>query len=133
MLRGRNEIKPGALAAADGNSSSAGFPTANRAYDERQVGILFYQAKESFFLPYHLLQSVNYRDGKIKIFFATDEVALTGRGLHELYVQIAGQKAGCVVERGERYAAVSDDSMLVIRIERTPRSEQKKEQQQGLD
>jgi hypothetical protein len=75
-----------------------------------------------------LLQSMDYRDDKVKIVFATDEVALIGRGLHELYVQIAAQRAGCIVERGERYAAVSEDSMFVSRIERTPRSGQKTEQ-----
>jgi hypothetical protein len=126
MLRGRTETETGlAIAGPDRASSPAattGFPARDQAYatDEHPPGILFYQAKESFWLPYLLLHSMCCQLDRLTLTFATDEVVLVGRGLHELYVHLARQTVWRIVEQGERYSEVSEAAVLVTRIERTP-------------
>jgi hypothetical protein len=93
------------------------------------VGVLFYQGKTSFFLPYHLLQTMRYEPERLILVFASDEVSVVGRGLHELYVQLAAQRVCRIMEQGERYASVSEAATLIGRIERTPRNKSEQQQQ----
>ena len=135
MLRGRIDTVPAPAASLPTAAASAavttGFPAPDQAYatDERPAGILFYQAKESFWFPYHLLQTMQCQADRLVLTFATEEVVLVGRGLHELYVHLARQAVFRIVEQGERYAQVSEAVVLVTRIDRTP-TERKEEQQQ---
>jgi hypothetical protein len=126
MLRGRNPAEaptPAAAPAPPATASAAGFPTPEVPYstEERPVGILFYHGQTSFFLPYHLLQSMQYESGKLCLVFASDDVEVVGRGLHELYLQLAAQKVFRLVEQGERYACLVEVGTVITRIERTPR------------
>ena len=75
-----------------------------------------------FFLPYHLLQCISFEGERMTLLFAADEIILTGRGLHELYVRLAAQQVSRIVEQGVRHAAVSEAPVLIIKIERIPRS-----------
>ena len=126
MLRGRldTENRPVAVdaGAAVNPSPAAGFPPPDQAYatEERPSGILFYLAKESFWLPYHLLQTMQCQPDRLTLTFATDELVLVGRGLHELYVHLARQSVWRIVEQGERYAQVSEAPVFVTRIDRNP-------------
>jgi hypothetical protein len=127
MLRGKTETTAPAAAAAAGIVTppallvTTGFPGRDQAYatDERPPGILFYQAEESFWLPYHLLQAMQCRPDRLALAFASDDVVLIGRGLHELYLQLARQAVWRIVEQGERYAGISNAPVFVARIERT--------------
>ncbi|HOB98271.1 MAG TPA: hypothetical protein PKM43_05930 [Verrucomicrobiota bacterium] len=134
MLRGRKDPPSPTTAAVPATPASStattGFPALDQAYatGERPAGILFYQLRDSFWLPYHLLQNMHCQADRLTLTFATDEVVLAGRGLHELYAHLARQTVIRIVEQGERYAQVSEAAVLVTRIERTPI--QQKEQQQ---
>lgn len=133
MLRGRNdsESKPPGSTPAGGafQAGDSGFPSPDQPYatDEHPTGILFYHGKVSFFLPYHLLQTMRYEQDKLSLVFATDNVEVTGRGLHTLYVQLARQKVYRVIEQGERYAAINEAAVMIVRIERSQRTRDKKE------
>jgi hypothetical protein len=135
MLRGRTETElrpPGITGSATHLPPPAGgFPNPEQPYttDERPVGVLFYQGKTSFFLPYHLLQTMRYEPERLILVFASDEVSVVGRGLHELYVQLAAQRVCRIMEQGERYASVSEAATLIGRIERTPRNKSEQQQQ----
>jgi len=126
MLRGRNESepRPGTAPAGlvGGQPGATGWPARDQAYalEERPAGICFYQARASFWLPYHLLQTMQCLPERLTLAFATDDVVLTGRGLHELYVHLAWQAVSRVVEQGDRYAEVADVGVYVARLERTP-------------
>ena len=128
MLRGRPENPPPAAGDAAGRIltavTSTGFPGIEEAYatGERPVGVLFYQGRAGFFLPYHLLQSMRFEAERVTLLFAADEIILTGRGLHELYMRLAAQQVSRIVEQGARHAAVSEAPVLIIKIERIPRS-----------
>lgn len=133
MLRRRNQIEnkppgsePRRMPTAPADS---GFPGTEQPYstEEHPTGVLFYHGRLSFFLPYHLLQTMRYESDKLLLVFATDNVELTGRGLHALYVQLAKQKVFRVVEQGERYAAIAGDGLFIARIEREQRTRDKKE------
>lgn len=135
MLRGRIDPSPAPTAsvptAPAAPSATTGFPAPDQAYatDERPAGILFYKANASFWLPYHLLQTMHCQADRLVLTFATDEVVLVGRGLHELYVHLARQAVFRIVEQGERYAQVSEAAVLVTRIDRTPTEREEKQQQ----
>lgn len=128
MLRGRTEPEPSPSGkeAPPPSPVTTGFPARDQAYatDERPAGILFYPARSSFWLPYHLLQTMHCQGDRLVLVFATDEVVLIGRGLHELYVHLARQAVWRIVEQGERYAALSDAAVFVARLERTPKEQQ---------
>src|SRR5262249_14885554 len=62
------------------------------AIEEHPFGIIFYRSKESFFLPYHLLQGIRFSEATITLIYATADVVLCGRGLHQLYVRLAAQQ-----------------------------------------
>ena len=126
MLLGRNDEAGGSGKASTAKPAAAevaGFPGVEQPYatDERPCGILFYRGKESFYLPYHLLQAMHCQPQQLTLTFAADDVVLTGRGLHELYVQLAAQRVWRVVEQGERYAKVSEAALFVATIARTLR------------
>src|SRR5258708_2407046 len=108
MLRGRpdNERAPEfVLANRPPRTEGTDFPGVEQAFEtgERPPGILFYRAKESFWLPYHLLQCMEFQPDKLKLMFAGDDVVIAGRGLHRLYVELSRQTISRVVEQGERY------------------------------
>ena len=126
MLRGPTDTNPPPPSGArvpTATTAGGGFPTGDQPYDsdERPVGVLFYQGKESFFLPYYLLQTMRYQEGRLTLVFAPDEVEVHGRGLHELYVLLAAQRVWRVVEQGPRQAAISEAVVVVTRIERKAR------------
>ena len=126
MLRGKPD--PTRLAENPppyGAKTQSGFPGVELAFstEEHASGISFYQSKECFYLPYHLLQSMRFKEEKLTLVFATADVVITGRGLHQLYAQLAAQQVSRIVEQGDRYAAVSDALVHVSKIEEIPRSE----------
>ncbi len=88
--------------------------------EERPSGIRFYQIKGGFWLPYHTLQCIEFAADKLKLTFITDEVLIFGHGLHELYVRLARQTIGQIIEQGERYAEVNEAPVFIARIERAP-------------
>lgn len=100
-----------------------GLPSIDQAFatEDRPHGILFYQQGESFFLPYHLLHSMQWGAAGLTLLFPTEDVILTGRGLHELYIQLAAHRVSRIVEQGERFAAISEDPVLVCKIQRVPK------------
>jgi hypothetical protein len=116
-------------------TASTCFPVGDQSYatDERPPGILFYRGRESFFLPYHLLQTMSFRTDEIHLTFAADDLVITGRGLHELYVQLATQRVSRIVAADDRHAAISEAVVLVTSIERTARSREEIQQQPGTD
>jgi len=123
MLRGSpdNEIAT-ELPLSDGSSDSVNtnFPGLEQPYATggRLPGILFYRTKESFWLPYHLLERMEYQAERIRLVFAMCDVVVEGRGLHRLYVELSRQVVWRVVEQGVRYAVLADTGTLIIRIER---------------
>ncbi len=104
-------------------SDEAAFPSLDEAFGlgEHPIGVRLYQGRASFFHPYALLQGMTFKADVLTLVFADAEVIVRGRGLHGLYVHLAGQRVAWVVEQGERYAAVGDTPAHVAKIERTPR------------
>jgi hypothetical protein len=88
--------------------------------EDRALGVRFYRNKDGFFLPYHLLQGIQFTPTRITLRFQTDEVIIDGRGLHALYVGLAKQTVGRVVQQGERGRTAT---CCILSIERTPRAE----------
>lgn len=133
MLRGKIEaVSLPSDATIPPPSGGNGFPGVDEPYAtaERPVGVTFYQGRVSFFLPYHLLQTMQFEPERLTMFFAADEIRITGRGLHEVYVRLAAHQVCRIVEQGDRYAAISEAALFVVKIERTRRTEsqpQKKE------
>lgn len=64
--------------------------------DDPALGILFYRAKQSFYLPYHLLQAMRYEADQITLIFAAQDVVINGRGLHQLYRQLPPTGSGAL-------------------------------------
>ena len=96
MLRG----KPRFLLNASGGASA--LPPADSAFatePERPPGIRFYRAKESFFLPYSLLQTMRWQGQRITLTFVSDDVVIEGEGLHALYVELAEFKVARIREQ----------------------------------
>jgi hypothetical protein len=126
MLRGRPDdprTPPPAAAGRSPLGESTDFPGIEQSYSlgERPPGVLFYRAKGSFWLPYHLLQAMEFTSEAITLAFADEDIVIEGRGLHPLYVELAWQRVARVVEQGERYATLAGTSLLITRIERRPR------------
>ena len=126
MLRGRPDDPRTPAPTAAGRSllgESTDFPGIEQSYSlgERPPGVLFYRAKGSFWLPYHLLQAMEFTSEAITLAFADEDIVIEGRGLHPLYVELAGQRVARVVEQGERYATLAGTPLLITRIERRPR------------
>lgn len=114
------------------SSEAAAFPSLELPFvlEDRPCGIRFYQGRTSFFHPYALLQSMRYNADTLTLVFVDADVVLRGRGLHELYVRLAGQRVAWVVEQGDRYAVASDAAVHISRIEHTPHPAGKHSQQQ---
>ena len=87
---------------------------------ERPPGIRFYRAKESFFLPYSLLQSMHWSGERVTLTFVTDEVVIEGQGLHVLYVELSEFKVARVREQEDREDEDAS-AVHVTKIERLPR------------
>lgn len=126
MLRGKSErTAPPGSPPSDLTARRATYPTAEEplAVEEQPIGIAFYKAKESFFLPYALLECIRFTPDKITLLFAPATVAIEGRGLHQLYVQLAARKISRIVERAERYADAADASFYISKIEELPKTQ----------
>lgn len=134
MLRGKPE-NPETAGIASANprllSDGTEYPGLEQPYltGERPPGIRFYRAKESFWVPYHLLQCVEFGADQLKLLFAAEDILIAGRGLHRLYVELARQAVSQVVEQGERFAAISEAATLIARIERIPHATDEQQQQ----
>ena len=109
----------------------AGLPTQEVAYstEEQPVGIRFYRARDSFYFPYHAVQWVSFTDSRITLRFPENDVIVEGQALHRLYVHLARQKVGWVVQQ----AACRGEGTFVSRIERVPRSAFRKEEKGGRE
>jgi len=128
MLRGKSESLQ-ETPPPYGGKIEAGFPGIEMPFltDENPTGIAFYRAKESLFLPYHLLQRMRCRPEQLQLTFATCDVVITGRGLHQIYTHIAAQRISRIVEQGERYAGVGDALVHVSRIQEIPKQKDQPE------
>lgn len=87
--------------------------------EERALGIQFYQAKTSFFLPYTLLKGMEYTATRITLEFPDESVAITGKNLHPLYLGFARQKVWRVVEQGDGLVAPGAQIVAIRRILRS--------------
>ena len=87
---------------------------------ERPPGIRFYRARESFFLPYSLLQSMQWRCERIILTFVHDDVTIEGQGLHGLYVQLSEFKVARVCEQKDE-TVDGEAAVHVVKITRQPR------------
>jgi hypothetical protein len=90
---------------------------------EQPPGILFYRAKESFFLSYGLLAAMRWQGERLTLTFAVEDVVIEGRGLHELYARLAEHKVTRICEQGERYAEAAEGTVSVREIRRVFRVE----------
>ncbi len=117
MLRGQPRFS---LTVVGGASS---LPPSDSAFDtepERPPGIRFYRAKESFFLPYSLLKSIQWREDQITLTFVHDDVTIKGQGLHGLYVELSEFKVARVCEQKDE-AVDGEAAVHVTKITRQPR------------
>lgn len=124
MLRGTNESnKLLETPPVYGAKTEGAFPGLEQPFstEEHPVGLLFYRLKQSFFYPYSLLQTMRYEEGKITLAFATADVSIEGRGLHQLYTLLAAQRVSRIVEQGQRYAGVSEATLHIRKIDEIPR------------
>ncbi len=100
------------------------FPGIDEPYasQDRAVGVLFYQAKQGFFLPYHHLQSMDLSATRIAIEYTGETVVITGRGLHGLGVGLARQTIWRVVEQGASASASASPTWItkIRRIAKKP-------------
>lgn len=94
------------------------FPGVEEPYAslDRSAGILFYQAKQGFYLPYHHLKSMEFSAHRILLEFPEASVVITGRGLHGLVAGIARQSVWRIVEQGERATAAATCIARIRRI-----------------
>lgn len=95
------------------------------ATGDRPMGVMFYRAKESFFLPYSLLQAIRFEQEKLTLSFVSGDVEIEGRGLHQLYVELAAQTVSRIVEQDERYACTSEAPIFIARITEIPKGPQR--------
>jgi hypothetical protein len=71
---------------------------------ERPAGIRFYRAKESFFRPYLSLRAMHLQEAELTLFFGEEDVVVSGRGLHALYVAAAEHRVAWICDQGQRFA-----------------------------
>ncbi len=90
------------------------------ALGERPPGILFYQQKQVFYLPYHLLQSMAYTPERLALEFGGESVVIVGRGLHPLLFHLARQAVVRVVEQGEMAISGATHVASIRRVPRVP-------------
>lgn len=115
MLRGTPRF---ALTAPGGASALPPTDSAYASEPERPPGIRFYWARESFFLPYSLLQSIRWKADRLTLLFVTDQVTIEGQGLHALYVAVSEFKVARICEQED--AVADEDPVHVTKIERMP-------------
>jgi hypothetical protein len=132
MLRGKSEPLE-ETPPPYGSKIEGGFPGIDVPFltEDHPIGIAFYRARESFFMPYHLLQRMRCRAEQLKLTFATCDVVIIGRGLHQIYTQLAAQRVSRIVEQGERYAGVGDALVHVGRIQEIPKQKKKQNPEEG--
>ena len=108
--------------AIQGEPSNA-FPGPDEPFasQDRAVGVLFYQTKQGFFLPYHSLQSMDFTATRIALEFPQETVVITGRGLHGLALGIARQSIARIVEQGDRGSTAATS---IVRIRRIPKGDE---------
>ncbi len=85
----------------------------------RAFGIRFYPARGGFFLPYALLQSVNWTTESLSLNFTTDTVTIVGSRLHGLFVEIAEHRVNRI--HAEPAWASEGNAAEVTEIIRLPR------------
>ena len=121
MLRGKPRF---GLTAGGGASALPPADSAFATEPERPPGIRFYRAKESFFLPYSLLQTMRWQSQRITLTFVSDDVVIEGQGLHALYVELAEFKVARIREQEDAKEAPEKNdanTVHVTKIERSPR------------
>ena len=118
MLRGQPRF---ALTSSGGASALPPGDSAFASEPERPPGIRFYRAKESFFLPYSLLQAMHWRGEHVTLTFVGDDVTIEGQGLHALYVGLAEFKVARIREQQDNEDAAEDSTVHVVKIDRMPR------------
>ena len=124
MLRGQpaEPARPAPATSEDPSKpgNDAGMPRLDRSYEtgERPPGVLFYQPKQSFWRPYHLLQRMEFAAEALTLSFAGEDVVISGRSLHPLYVALARQEVWRVVEQGGRFAALATTGTDITEIQR---------------
>ena len=119
MLRG----KPRFGLTAGGGASA--LPPADSAFvtePERPPGIRFYRAKESFFLPYSLLQTMRWQGQRITLTFVHDDVVIEGDGLHALYVDLAEFKVARIREQEDAKEAPGNSDANIVHVTKIVRS-----------
>ena len=108
------------LTLAGGASSLPPADSAFASEPTRPPGIRFYRAKESFFLPYSLLQSMQWRGDKLTLGYVHEDVTLEGQGLHALYVEMAEFRVTRIREQAEDDPS-GEGAVRVSKLERLPR------------
>ena len=113
MLRGRP------------SASDNDYPSFEEAYTlaDKPLGIQFYRAKQSFFLPYALLAAMEWTATRLKLSFAMEEVMVEGHGLYELYVHLTAHQVSRICEQGQRYEQAGIEGVYVRRLQRIPHAE----------
>lgn len=98
------------------------WPGVEEAYaiEDRALGVRFYRACDGFFLPYTLLQAVQYTPTRLTLKFPGEDIVIDGRGLHGVYVALCRQAVTQVVLQGERGRAATT---CILGIERIPRED----------
>src|ERR1041384_3721969 len=109
MLRGPSTTNPSDAAEANAAETGVTAPDNELPFtlEDRSPGIAFYRAKESFYHPYALLQSMRWQGDKLTLRFASLDVEIIGRGLQIIYAHLAAHRVARLTEQGERYANVT--------------------------
>ena len=105
--------------AAGGGAAMPPTDSAFATEPNRPAGIRFYRARESFFLPYSLLQALHWRGEKLVLTFLHDEVVVEGQGLHALYVELAQFNVARLAEQTRD--GPDEGGTHVSKIDRGPR------------
>lgn len=85
----------------------------------RAIGIRFYPARGAFFLPYSLLQSVQWTNESLSLNYTTDTVTIVGSRLHGLFVEIAEHRVNRI--HAELAGPSEGNTAEVTEIVRLPR------------
>lgn len=96
------------------------YPSLDQPFETHSCahGILFYLPKESFYLTYHLMETMSFSGDQMVLSFTDCQVIIRGRALHTLYHLIAERRISAIFEQAQRHDAVHDCPVRVTRIER---------------
>ena len=119
MLRGKPRF---GLTAGGGASALPPADSAFATEPERPPGIRFYRAKESFFLPYSLLQTMRWQGQRITLIFVHDDVVIEGEGLHALYVELAEFKVARIRQQEDSKEAPGNNDANIVHVTKIVRS-----------